>query len=65
MVSVLATGPKVHRFKPEQGNGFLRVIKFHSTTSFRGEIKLTVPCRKIYGMLKNPTSMKEILHRQI
>jgi hypothetical protein len=27
VVSVLATGPKGRRFKPGQGDGFLRVIK--------------------------------------
>jgi hypothetical protein len=26
MVSVLAVGPKVHRFKPGQGDGFLKAI---------------------------------------
>jgi hypothetical protein len=36
-VSVLATGLKVHRFKPGQGNGFLRVTKIYSTSSFAGE----------------------------
>jgi hypothetical protein len=33
-------------------------------TSFVGEVKPLVPCHKIYGVLKNPLSMKEILHRQ-
>jgi hypothetical protein len=32
--------------------------------SFGGEVKPSVPWHKIYGMLKNPFSMKEILHRQ-
>jgi hypothetical protein len=27
VVSVLVTGPQGHRFKPSQGDGFLRVIK--------------------------------------
>jgi hypothetical protein len=36
VVSVFATGP----------NGFLRVIKIRSTTSFGGEVKPSVPCRR-------------------
>jgi hypothetical protein len=43
VVSVLATGPKVRGFDP---NGFLRVIKIRSTTSFGGEVKPSVPCRR-------------------
>jgi hypothetical protein len=39
VVSVLATGPKVR-------DGFLRVIKIRSTTSFGGEVKPSVPCRR-------------------
>jgi hypothetical protein len=34
VVSVLATGPKDCGFKPSRGNQFLRMIKFHSTSSF-------------------------------
>jgi hypothetical protein len=44
--SVLATGPKVRGFKPGRGDGFLRVIKIRSTTSFGGEVKPSVPCRR-------------------
>jgi hypothetical protein len=36
VVSVLATEPKVRGFDPD---GFLRVIKIRSTTSFGGEVK--------------------------
>jgi hypothetical protein len=57
MVSVLAIGPKVRRFKPNQGNGFLRVIKFHSTPSFGGEVKLEAPCHKILWHVKKVASM--------
>jgi hypothetical protein len=42
----------------------LRVMKVSSTTYFGEEVKLSAPCCKIYGMLKNPTSMKELLHRK-
>jgi hypothetical protein len=47
MVIVLATGPKVRWLKPGRDDGFLRSIKSLSTTSFGGEVKPSVPCRKI------------------
>jgi hypothetical protein len=47
MVSMLAVGPKVRGLKPDGGDGFLRAIKIHSTTSFRGEVKLSALCYKI------------------
>jgi hypothetical protein len=46
VVSVLATGPKVAGSIPAEVDGSLRVIKIHSTTSFRGEVKPSVPCRR-------------------
>jgi hypothetical protein len=46
---MLVTEPKVHRFKPSRGNGFLRAINVHSTPSFRGEVK---SCRKILWHVK-------------
>jgi hypothetical protein len=49
VVSVLATGPKVRGFKPD---GFLRVIKICSTTSFGGEVKPSVPCRRFTACKK-------------
>jgi hypothetical protein len=54
VVSVFATGPKGHRFKLDQGNGFLRAIKIHSTTSFEWEVEPEVPCRKILRHVKDP-----------
>jgi hypothetical protein len=45
VVSVLATGPKVRGFDPEV-DVFLRVIKIRNTTSFGGEVKPSVPCRR-------------------
>jgi hypothetical protein len=39
VVSVLATGPKVHGFEPGQSGGFVRVIKIRSTPSSRMESK--------------------------
>jgi hypothetical protein len=64
MVSVLATGPKVHGFKPGHGNVFLRVIKIHSTPSFRGQVKLSSHVIRSYDMLNNSKSTQEIFRRQ-
>jgi hypothetical protein len=35
-------------------NGFLRVIKIHSMSSFGGEIKLLAPCLEILRYIKEP-----------
>jgi hypothetical protein len=43
-----------------ENDGHLIVKTMHSTTFFGGEVGPSVPCRKICGTLKNPTSMKEI-----
>jgi hypothetical protein len=43
---MLATGPKDRGFKLGRGDGILRVIKIHSTPSFRWEVKPKVPCLK-------------------
>jgi hypothetical protein len=51
--SVLATGPKVHGFKPGQGDEFLRAIKIRSTPSFGWEVKPEVQCRKILRHVKD------------
>jgi hypothetical protein len=56
--------PRFAVSNPAKDNGFLRDIKIHSTASFVGEVKPFLLHRKIYGMLKNPMSMKGILHRQ-
>jgi hypothetical protein len=52
MVSVLAITSKVCRFKPDRGDGFLRVIKIHSTTSLVGDVKLLAPRCKILRHVK-------------
>jgi len=46
-VSVLTIGPA-------EDYDFLMAIKVYSTTSFGGEEKLLVPCRKIVGHVKEP-----------
>jgi hypothetical protein len=50
VVSVFATGPKGHGFKPSRGDGFLRAIKLCSTPPFGWE----VPCHKILQHVKDP-----------
>jgi hypothetical protein len=49
VVSVLATRPKGHGFKPGQFNGYVRAVKVHSKPSFRWEVK---PEARFYGILK-------------
>jgi hypothetical protein len=48
--SVLVTGPEGRGFKPGRGDGFVRAIKIHSTTSFGWE----APYRKILRHVKDP-----------
>jgi hypothetical protein len=50
MISVLATGPKGHGFKPGRGDGFLGVINIRSTPSFGWEVKPVVHVVRFYGM---------------
>jgi hypothetical protein len=35
-------------------DGFLMAVKIHSTTSFRVEVKLSVPCHMILRHVKDP-----------
>jgi hypothetical protein len=61
LVIMLAIGPKVRRFTSCQGRWvFLRAIKIRSTTSFRGEVKPAVPCRKFLRHVKNPYSSRQV-----
>jgi hypothetical protein len=53
MVSVPAIRPKVWGFKPGRDDGCLRVIKIHSTPSFRGEVQLEASYHKILWHVKN------------
>jgi hypothetical protein len=53
VVSVLATGPKGHRFEPSKGDGYLRAIKVRNTPSFGWEVKPKVPCHKILQHVKD------------
>jgi hypothetical protein len=54
VVSVLATGHKGCGFEPGQGDGFLRVIKIHSTLSSRMRSKAgRSHVVRFYGIFKN------------
>jgi hypothetical protein len=53
VVSVLTLDPRVCKFKPSQGNEFLRVIKIRSTPSFRWGVKPEAPCHKILGHVED------------
>jgi hypothetical protein len=52
--NVLATGPKVRGFKPGRGQWIFKGDKIRSTTSFGGEVKPSLPCRKILRHVKDP-----------
>jgi hypothetical protein len=55
VVIVLAIGTKIREFRPGRGRWiFLRAIKIRSTTSFGGEVKPSIPCRKILRHVKGP-----------
>jgi hypothetical protein len=44
VVACLPLDPRFTGSNLAEDDGFLRVIKIHSTTSFGGEVKLSVPC---------------------
>jgi hypothetical protein len=45
--------PKFAGSNPAEDNGFLRVIKILCTTSFGGEVKSSVPCRRFTACKRN------------
>jgi hypothetical protein len=51
---VLATGPKFRGLNPVEDDRSLRQKKNLIKTSFRGEVKPSVPCRKILRHVKEP-----------
>jgi hypothetical protein len=65
VVSVIATGPKGRGFKLRRGDGFLRVIKVHSTPSLGWEVKPEVPCRKILQHVKDQLTYQKYWIRKI
>jgi hypothetical protein len=53
-LSCLPLDPRFMVSNPAKDDGFLRVIKIHSPTSYRGEVKLLAPCRKFLWHVKEP-----------
>jgi hypothetical protein len=49
---------------PANSDGFLKAIKVHTATSFGGEVKLSVPCRKILRNVKDPLRYDRDTDRQ-
>jgi hypothetical protein len=56
MVIVLAIGTKVRGSNPAESNGYLRVIKICSMTSFGGAVNPLAPYRKILQHFDVPLS---------
>jgi hypothetical protein len=54
-VSALAIGPRFAGSNPAEDERFLIAIKIRSTTSFGGEVNLSVPFRKILRYVTIPT----------
>jgi hypothetical protein len=51
---VLAITPAFARSNPAEDDECSRAIQIRSTTSFGGEVKPLVPCRKIMRHVKEP-----------
>jgi hypothetical protein len=62
MASVLAIVPRLAGFFPAEGDGFLRAIKIRSSPSFGGEVKPSVPCRKILRHVREPFKETSVWH---
>jgi hypothetical protein len=54
VVACLLFSPRFAGSSPAEDDGFLRKVKFHSMTSFRGEVKPSVLCRKILWRDEEP-----------
>jgi hypothetical protein len=63
VLTCLPLDPRFSSSNPVENNRYLRTIKIHSTIYIGEEVNSSVPCR-IYGTLKIPPSMKDILLRQ-
>jgi hypothetical protein len=56
--------PRFAGSSPAVSDGFLRAIKIRSTASFGGEVKPSVPCRKILRHVKDPLRYDRDTDRQ-
>jgi hypothetical protein len=50
--------PRFTDSNPAEGDGFLMAIQVRNMTSFRGEVKPSVPCDNILRHVKDSYSMK-------
>jgi hypothetical protein len=64
VVECLPLDPRFVGSNLDEDDGFLRVIKIRSMTSFRAKVKVDPPRRKTLWHVKMPTSMKKILRRE-
>jgi hypothetical protein len=53
-VAYLPLDPRFAGSDLAEDSGFLRAVDIYGTTSFGGEVKLSVPCRKILRHVKEP-----------
>jgi predicted RNA binding protein YcfA (HicA-like mRNA interferase family) len=63
VVSVLARGPTVAGSGQAEDRGFVWAIKSLARTSFGGEVKPSVPCRRFTACKRTLHSMSEMLCR--
>jgi hypothetical protein len=54
VISCLTLDSSSARSNPAEDDEYLRAIKIRSTTFFGGEVKPSVPCRKILRHVKDP-----------
>jgi hypothetical protein len=64
VVSMLITGPKIRGFKPSRGQWSFKDDKSLQQTSSGGKVKPRSHVVTFYGLLRNPASMKVILHKK-
>jgi hypothetical protein len=64
VVRVLATGPTVAGSGQAEDRGFVWAIKSVAQTSFGGELKPSVPCRRFTACKRTLHSMSEMLCRK-
>jgi hypothetical protein len=65
MVACLPLNPRFAGSNPTEYDGFLRVIKISSSTSFGGEVKLSVPCHGFTACKRTLRATKRRFVRKI
>jgi hypothetical protein len=64
VVTYLPSDPRFVGSNQAEDDGYLRVIKIRTMTSFGGDVKPLVPCHNILRHVKEPYECEEILSRQ-